>query len=92
MYKRQEQISFSVNRFGSVYTFDEKTERLAGQQGVYFTKQEQELVITETNVDTLEFQEIVCNHNGQLRTLEEGVDYTVKEDGGFPGWKQYRCV
>ena len=39
-------------------------------------------------MDTLEFQEIVCNHNGQLRTLEEGVDYTVKEDGGFPGWKQ----
>ena len=87
--RSEEQISFSVNRFGSVYTFDEKTERLAGQQGVYFTKQEQELVITETNVDTLEFQEIVCNHNGQLRTLEEGVDYTVKEDGGFPGWKQY---
>ena len=34
--RSEEQISFSVNRFGSVYTFDEKTERLAGAAGSIF--------------------------------------------------------
>lgn len=83
------QISFSVNRFGSVYTFDESTERLAGENGTYFTKEAQQLVIRETNVDSLEFQKILCSHDGRIRTLREGKDYTVKESGGFPGWKQY---
>ena len=82
------QISFSVNRFGSVYTFDESTERLAGENGTYFTKEAQQLVIRETNVDSLEFQKILCSHDGRIRTLREGKDYTVKESGGFPGWKQ----
>lgn len=82
-------ISFSVNRFGSVYTFDEMTGKITGENGEYFTNHAQELVITETNVDTLEFCEIICSHDGSLRTLQEGTDYTVEESGGFPGWKQY---
>ena len=83
-------ISFSVNRFGSVYTFDEETEKLAGKGGTYYTNEEKELIITETNVDSLEFIEIVCNRNGKLRTLNEGKDYIVHESGAEFGWKQYR--
>lgn len=83
-------IRFSVNRFGSVYTLDGVTERLAGKGGTYYTDVEKQLVITETNVDTLEFQEIVCSLNGKLRTLREGVDYTVQENGDETSWKQYR--
>ena len=83
-------ISFSVNRFGSVYTLDEETEKLAGKGGIYYTNVEKHLVVTETNVDTLEFLEIVCSLNGKLRTLTEGKDYFVHKSGEEFGWKQYR--
>ena len=82
-------VIFSVNRFGSVYTFDEATEALIGENGSYYTKEPQDLVITETNVDTLEFEEITMNMNGKLTTLKEGVDYTVKATGSDVTWKQY---
>lgn len=87
--RSEAQVRFSVNRFGSVYSFDAKTEALVGKNGKYYTNQEQDLVITETNVDTLEFREIICNQDGKLRTLLEGADYTVKESGDSSGWKQY---
>lgn len=83
------QVIFSVNRFGSVYTFDEKTASLAGEQGAYYTNQEQDIVVTETNVDTLEFHEIICNRNGELRTLTEGEDYEIDMSETENGWKQY---
>ena len=82
-------VQFSVNRFGSVYTFDEATDALIGDRGRNYTNQEQELVITETNVDTLEFQEITCNLNGKLTTLKEGSDYGVSLNGNDSTWKQY---
>lgn len=82
-------VMFSVNRFGSVYTFDKATDALIGDNGKYYTNKEQELVITETNVDTLEFKEITMNLNGKLTTLKEGVDYTVRLEGNDATWKQY---
>ena len=85
----KETISFSVNRFGSVYTLDFATEQLAGEGGFYYTTQEIPLVITETNVDTLLFHEMICSLNGKLRTLQEGKDYKVGEAGDETSWKQY---
>lgn len=85
----EESIVFSVNRFGSVYTFDKETEKLAGDSGKYYTNHAQDLVVTETNVDTLEFKEITCNLNGKLRTLEEGKDFYIKENGTNDTWKHY---
>ncbi|MBS6395730.1 MAG: hypothetical protein KH452_01080 [Clostridiales bacterium] len=82
-------VIFSVNRFGSVYTFDDATERLVGANGRYYTNEEQDIVVTETNVDTLEFREITCNLNGNLRTMVEGEDYSVSETGTDVSWKQY---
>ena len=82
-------VTFSVNRFGSVYTFDRQTEQLAGKEGQYYTNQEQDIVVTETNVDTLEFLEISCKRNGKLLTLQQGVDYDVHVSGTEESWKQY---
>lgn len=88
----EETVMFSVNRFGSVYTFDEATDAFIGDNGKYYTNKEQQLVITETNVDTLEFREITCNLNGKLTTLKEGVDYTVRLDGNETTWKRYTYI
>lgn len=80
-------VLFSVNRFGSVYTFDKKTEALVGNNGTYYTKEAPDIIVTETNVDTLEFQEITLNRNGKLKTLEEGTEYTVTRSGDDTTWK-----
>lgn len=85
----REEIQFSVNRFGSVYTLDDKTALLAGDRGIYYTNTEQDIIVTETNVDTLEFLEISCNRNGKLLTLKEGEDYYVHTSGTDTSWKQY---
>ena len=85
----EDSVVFSVNRFGSVYTFDEDTDKLVGENGKYYTNEAQDLVVMETNVDTLEFKEITNNRNGQLVTMEEGTDYQVKESGSEVSWKQY---
>lgn len=85
----EDKVTFSVNRFGSTYTFDDLTNALVGANGKYYTNVEQQLVIYETNVDSLEFKEITCNLNGDLKTLIEGTDYTVEQSGSDVSWKQY---
>lgn len=87
--QQEARVVFSVNRFGSVYTFDRATECLAGDKGSYYTKEEPDIVVTETNVDTLTFREITCSLNGKLRTLKEGEDFTVHVSGSEESWKQY---
>jgi len=82
-------VTFSVNRFGSVYTFDAATNALVGEDGSYCTNEEPMIVVYETNVDTLESGEIAKNLNGDLNTLEEDEDYTVKVSGDEASWKQY---
>lgn len=85
----RKEIRFSVNRFGSVYTLEDKTELLAGSRGTYYTNTEQDIIVTETNVDTLEFLEISCSRNGKLLTLKQNEDYYVHTGGTEDSWKQY---
>ncbi len=86
------EIWYSINRFGSVYTLDAATQQLVKTGGDYYTTRAKQMVVTEINVDGLVFQEIVCNWNGELKTLEEGVDYTLVESGEEYGWKQYQYL
>ena len=88
----QARILFSVNRFGSVYTLGAETEALAGKNGSFYTNREQDIVLIETNVDMLEFREVICSHDGKLAVMEEGRNYTVEECGESSGWKQYTYI
>ena len=60
-----------------------------GKNGSYYTDREQDIVVTEINVDTLEFCEITCSRDGKLETLKEDRDYTVRTESSEAGWKQY---
>ncbi|MCD8217410.1 MAG: hypothetical protein LUD01_05100 [Clostridiales bacterium] len=82
-------VVFSVNRFGSVYTFDTATDGLVGEDGKYYTDEEQDIVVIETNVDTLEERSIAKSTNGSLTTLTEDDDYSVKSSGNDMSWKQH---
>ncbi|SDM85280.1 Ig-like domain repeat protein [Bacillus sp. OK048] len=83
-------IMFSVNRFGSVYTFDETLKAIDGK----YIKDEQDVILTETNVDSLKKDtiKVKMTKNGTPHDLVEGTDYTVMETGGEGTWSQYKYV
>ncbi|MCI5874964.1 MAG: Ig-like domain-containing protein [Roseburia sp.] len=82
-----ESITFSVNRFGSVYTLDSGLEEITGS----YIKKAVDIVLTETNVDALDENsiEVVLSANGTPHTLEKGTDYTLTKSGGNGSWNQY---
>lgn len=81
------EIIFSVNRFGSVYVFDEK---LAEMDGRYINT-EQSVRLKEINVDSLKrgTVDIIVDMNGTPRELAEGANYTIRQSGGETGWYCY---
>lgn len=80
-------ITFSVNRFGSVYVFDAALQEIEG----HYVRSEVDVVVTETNVDTLRSDTInvKMTYNGVPHDLTEGTDYTVAHTGGNGTWSQY---
>lgn len=80
-------ISFSANRFGSVYNLSNVSD-INGR----FLKTEEDIVFIETNVDTLnrESIKIKLTKNGVPTDLVEGVDYTVEVSGGNGQWSNYK--
>lgn len=83
----EDSISFSVNRFGSVYTFSEELAEINGN----YVQEPIDVVITETNVDSLDMDsvKVVLTTNGNPSTLERGEDYTISQTGGGGSWSQY---
>ena len=86
----KKEIMFSANRFGSVYTFDTYLKNIEGK----YTNAEQDVVFTETNVDTLDHESILLKlfKDGTPTDLKEGQDYTVAHTGGDGKWSQYEYV
>ncbi|WP_147534592.1 InlB B-repeat-containing protein [Bacillus marasmi] len=83
-------IQFSVNRFGSVYVFDDSLKSIDGK----YVRQEMDVILTETNVDRLKHDSILVKmtKNGTPTDLVEGKDYTVSSTGGNGSWSQYKYV
>ncbi|MDO4303355.1 MAG: Ig-like domain-containing protein [Bacillota bacterium] len=82
----EEEYLFSVNRFGSTFSIDKPTAELVDR---YYTNKEQDVVITEVNVDNLQQEEITISFNGEPRTLKKGVDYKITSQGSNATWKSY---
>lgn len=82
-----ETISFSVNRFGSVYTFSDELKSVVGK----YVKEPFTIVLTETNIDRLDPEtiKVVLTINGTPKTLVRNEDYTIEESGTSGTWKQY---
>lgn len=82
-----DEITFSVNRFGSVYIFDTTLEQIVG---TYIPKAT-DVKFTEINLDSLEHDtiKIIVDANGVSRNLAEGIDYTVKQSHASGTWYQY---
>lgn len=85
--KGEEELEFSVNRFGSVYDLSESTRELLSQ---FYLSAPEDIVFYETNIDYVGESEIYCRCDGTLRTLEQGRDYQVTMQGAEDTWKQYQ--
>jgi len=79
-------ITFSANRFGSVYDLTD-LEDILGK----YLQAEEDIVFTETNVDTIDRETVIIKltKNGTPTDLVEGTDYTVEESGGNGQWSVY---
>ncbi len=78
-------VKFSVNRFGSTYEMDQAVQELNGS----YVQTPVDIVITETNVDTLNTVQITLFKNNDTIILEQGKGFTVEEVSGEDGWYRY---
>lgn len=79
-------ITFSVNRFGSVYDLA-TVKNLMGK----YLQSGEDIVFTETNIDAIDREgvKITLTKNGTPVDLVEGTDYTVEVSGGDGQWSVY---
>lgn len=79
-------ISFSVNRFGSVYDLAEETKAALAE---FYHTAPFPVVFLETNVDYVGEAQILCLKNGEAQALVQGRDYTARLQAEV-NRKQYR--
>ncbi|WP_090421830.1 cell envelope integrity protein TolA [Pseudobutyrivibrio sp. YE44] len=72
----QQSLSYSINRYGSVYILGAETTAMVN--GYYVTKP-QKVVITENNVDEISSREVSVTCDGNVKILQEGKGYQVSE-------------
>lgn len=82
---KEETISFSVNRFGSTYTFSDATNSINGS----YINSPENIVVYEVNVDALSEISITVFKNNETILLTEGSDYSVQLEGGNGQWYRY---
>ncbi len=82
----EEQLVFSVNRFGSVFVLGDSAKLLNEQ---YYTNEPQDITITEINVDDLTYKNVSVSRDGDIRELKNNWDYSVSKQGSDETWKTY---
>lgn len=84
----EKSMSFSVNRFGSNYDFDEKTREFLNN---YYTKEAEDIIIYEINPDELTNQTISIIKDGVARELDKN-EYTINDVSKYGEFKKYKYV
>ena len=82
-------VTFSLNRYGSVYVLGEETSALLEQ---YYTNEAQELTLTEYNLSNQADSWIDVSRNSEEETqLTKDTDYSIQQQGDLGNdcnWKQ----
>ncbi len=80
-------ISFSVNRYGSVYTIEGNPQEWMNR----YNQEVPEIIVHEYNIDRLNEgeRELVLTENGLVSEAEEGRDYQLSFSESKDGWKEY---
>lgn len=78
--------TFSVNRYGSTFVFDEETGKIAGK----FITEEKDIVIKEYNVDKHSAPySVIITQDGVIKELKDNTDFKVEYSGGDKEWSCY---
>ncbi len=90
-------VTFSVNRYGSVYVFDDYLSSLTAGGGAYVQEIEEDIVITEYNANRLKsgsLSIIVTRDGRPADIISASVDPVIDENAqaGDSGWYQYKYV
>ncbi len=90
-------VTFSVNRFGSVYVFDDYLLSLLRDGGIYTREITEDLVITEYNADRLLADSLLIDITRDGRPVTDvqcrtSPDLTDTATVGRSGWYEYRYV
>ncbi|MDR3305570.1 MAG: Ig-like domain repeat protein [Clostridiales Family XIII bacterium] len=86
--RKEAVIHFSVNRFGSVYVFDDSLQGIING----YTNQERDVIFREINVDSLQSEtiDIKLSQNGATKSLDSRNDYQVQQQLAAGGaWNIY---
>lgn len=81
----QDEIIFSVNRFGSTYIVPEALQTLLNK----YNKNVSDIVFTEVNVNQLKNISVTIFKNNQTILLKENIDYKIEVNGGNNKWYEY---
>lgn len=83
----EKEISFSVNRYGSVYTIEGNAQEWMNR----YNQEVPEIIVHEYNVDWLNEgeRELVLTENGLVCEAEEGKDYQLSSFGTEGSRKEY---
>jgi len=84
--KVRKTVTFSINRFGSVFVLSEETKELLKQ---FYIQTPPSVTIREINVDVLKKNTITVVHNGDMKQLKESKDYTLSQKNGEYNWQEY---
>ncbi len=79
------EITFSVNRFGSTYDFNDQTDSMNGN----FVQAADDVVVVETNPTPLSDIKVTLFQNNETTVLAEGTDYDLSTTGGNGQWYHY---
>lgn len=85
----EEEVTFSVNRNGSIYDITSLKDNVIGK----YLQHEQDVVFTETNVDPLKSETVIIKltKNGTPTDLVKGKDYDVEPiEDKWAAWSQYK--
>ena len=95
MHSATESITFTVNRYGSVYVYSDYLSKLIKNGGAYVKELKEDLVVTEYNADKLVSGSLNVNvsHDGKpVQDVSYKTDPEIndKVTVGSSGWYQYR--
>ncbi|MCR5526163.1 MAG: hypothetical protein K6F39_02110 [Lachnospiraceae bacterium] len=82
----EDEIRFSVNRFGSIFVVDDET---AEKIKNYYVNKPFPVKIMEINVDEVNKRDISRSLEDEITVLKENRNYKVEKEGGEDAWKSY---
>lgn len=82
----EEELLFSINRFGSNFVLADETTVLTDD---YYNQKINEVVVYEVNVSGLEENKVSIGHNGTSEELISENEYSIKETDTEYNWKAY---